>query len=232
MAANQKIGLDREKAYQEIRDLVLRGALDPNEISERKLSQRLGIGRTPIREALRLLTAEGLLHVVPMQGTFVQTMSFEDLREIYEMRIALEGTAAFFAAARGVTPSMAECAKELRLLQAQEIQDYDHSQQLGWRFHDELFIACGNSRLTAAYGTLRAQSGLALQKLRSYGVRRYSESIQEHLSIFEAVEKGNPSLAKDAMLAHLSNAFHARVQVLGLPLMPPTEPSKLVADLS
>jgi DNA-binding GntR family transcriptional regulator len=228
MAAGQKTGLDRERAYHEIRALVLDGALDSNEaISERKLSERFGIGRTPVREALHLLTAEGLLHVVPMQGTFVRSMSFDDLREIYEMRIALEGMAAFLAAVHGATADMIECARKLRLLHGQEAHDEDLSQQLGWRFHDELFIASRNSRLIAAYDALRAQSGLALRKLRSYGVRRAPHSTAEHLAIFDAVESGNPSLARERMLAHLSNAFQARIQVLGFPLMPTEEASKL-----
>jgi len=219
MSTESEPALDREKAYRAIRALVVDGELGTSEtISERKLSERFGIGRTPVREALRRLTEEGLLHVVPMQGTFVRTMSFDDLREIHEMRIALEGMAAFLAAAHGVTPEMAECAAGLRKLRDKTDPDHELSQSLGWRFHDALFVASRNGRLMAVYDALRAQSGLALRKLRNYDRLRSRQTVDEHLEIFDAVEKGDSALAQERMRTHLARAFQARLQALGRPL--------------
>jgi len=91
--------LDRDRAYALLRDLVISGEFAPDEpLSERSLSSRLALGRTPIREALKALARDGLLTIHPMRGTFLRQMSFDDLREIHELRLALEGMAAYLAA--------------------------------------------------------------------------------------------------------------------------------------
>ncbi|MFX6230515.1 GntR family transcriptional regulator, partial [Acinetobacter baumannii] len=85
-----------------IRDLVVSGEVAADvALSERTLAETLGLGRTPVREALTALAKDGLLTIHPMRGTFVRQLSFDDLREIHEMRLGLEGLAAFLAASRG-----------------------------------------------------------------------------------------------------------------------------------
>src|SRR6266700_7038399 len=103
--------LDRDRAYTLLRDLVISGSFAPDEpLSERSLSNRLAFGRTPVREALMALAKDGLLTIHPMRGTFVRQLSFDDLREIHEIRLALEGMAAYLAAVRGPTEALLGCA--------------------------------------------------------------------------------------------------------------------------
>ncbi|RAI45548.1 GntR family transcriptional regulator [Rhodoplanes roseus] len=208
--------LRRDDAYARIRDLVVSRAIDPDEpLSERSLAEALGLGRTPVREALRALTQDGLLVVHPMRGTFVRRLSFDDLREIHEMRLALEGLAAFLAATRGSTPDLDDCVAQLRPLVAAETIDVDAAQQVGWAFHDALFRAAENGRLTAAYEALRAQSGLALQTMRRYSPDRTRQAVREHLDIHAAIAARDPEAAQQRMWRHLASAFDARLQALG-----------------
>src|SRR6266702_1310192 len=159
--------LDRDRAYTLLRDLVISGSFAPDEpLSERSLSSRLALGRTPIREALKALAKDGLLTIHPMRGTFVRQMSFDDLREIHELRLALEGMAAYLAAAHGPTEPLRHCAEELRRIQQSATLDVEDAQHVGWAFHDEMFRAIGNGRLAQAYDNLRAQSGAGRIALR------------------------------------------------------------------
>lgn len=212
----QLSSLRRDDAYARIRELVVSRAIDPNEpLSERGLAETLGIGRTPVREALKALTRDGLLVVHPMRGTFVRQLSFDDLREIHEMRLALEGLAAFLAASRGPTAELDDCAVQLRALDGREDLDVEQAQQVGWAFHDALFRAADNGRLSSTYDALRAQSGLALQKMRHYSLARTRQVVREHLDIHAAVAARDPELAQQRMWRHLSAAFEARLQALG-----------------
>ena len=208
--------LQRDDAYLRIRDLVTSGALPPDEpLSERGLSDLLALGRTPVREALKALAKDGLLTIHPMRGTFVRQLSFDDLREIHELRLALEGMAAYLAAARGPTEALVDCAANLRRLQGSATIDVDEAQQIGWTFHDALFRATGNGRLAQTYDNLRAQSGLALQKMGRYSPERTRQAVDEHLEIFAAIEAGDPEGAQQRIWRHLSQAFESRLKMLG-----------------
>ena len=208
--------LDRDRAYALLRDLVISGEFSADEpLSERSLSTRLAFGRTPVREALMALARDGLLTVHPMRGTFVRQMSFDDLREIHEMRLALEGMAAYLAATRGPTEALRNCAAELKRIQALTAIDVEEAQQIGWAFHDELFRATANARLAQAYDNLRAQSGLALQKMPQYSPDRTRQAVNEHLGIYAAIETRNSDAAQQRMWRHLSSAFEARLKALG-----------------
>lgn len=212
---NQQPTLDRDQAYARIRDLIVSGALDNDQpLSERGLAENLGLGRTPVREALKTLARDGLLQIVPMRGTFVRQLSLADLREIYQIRLALEGMAASLAAEHGPTDALRACAARLRALKRAAQPDVDRAQQAGWTFHDEIFRAAGNRRLAAIYETLRVQNGLALQKIRRYEPDRARQAVAEHLEIFEAIEARNPAEAQRRMWAHLAQALEARLRIL------------------
>lgn len=207
--------LGRDTAYTRIRELIVSGALPPGApVSERGLSENLGIGRTPVREAVKALAREGLLEIVPMRGTFVRQLSVDDLREIHETRLALEGMAAYLAAERGVTDELRRCAAELEALAHAEPLDVDVAQRVGWAFHEAMFRATGNRRLLVLYGDLRAQNGLALQKIEHYDVQRTHDAVREHLRIFKAIEAGDASGAQREVWAHLTQAMQARLSVL------------------
>jgi DNA-binding GntR family transcriptional regulator len=213
--------LDRETTYEALRTLLLSGEVAPGEaLSERALSERFGVSRTPVREAIRTLANDGLLDIVPMRGTFVKQLSMSDLREIHEARLALEGMAAWLAAQRGVTPALQECAERLRAMAAPQAQiNVDAAQQIGWQFHEAMFGAANNARLLDMYRGLRVQNGLALQRIPHYDAKRTREAIREHLAIFDAIVAGRPDDAQRTVWEHLNHALQVRLKTL-VPLSP------------
>ncbi|VVE30466.1 GntR family transcriptional regulator [Pandoraea anhela] len=215
-----------DSAYNAIRNLIVSGEIRAGEaLSERALSERFGISRTPVREAIRALANDGLLEIVPMRGTFVRQLSVRDLSEIHEVRLALEGMAAWLAAQKGVTPALDEVAARLRALDAQGDEgierDVDITQRVGWQFHEAMFAAADNVRLTETYHALRTQNGLALQRIPHYDAERTRTAVREHLAIFEAIAAGRPEEAQRRVWDHLTHAMQARLQALVPPAVPP-----------
>ncbi|MBJ3778521.1 GntR family transcriptional regulator [Acuticoccus mangrovi] len=203
------------KAYEELRALILAGGLAPDEpISERGLSERLGLGRTPVREALKALNRDGLVMIIPGRGTFLRTLSLHQLRELYEVRMGIEGIAAYLAAQRGPSPALAAFKPQFEDLLAnagnvplRTIQD------TGTEFHNELVAAAHNDRLLAFHETLRDQIELTMRLTRDHDHSRIHATIGEHFAILVAVLDRDPAAAQQAVYDHLSNAISAGVQI-------------------
>jgi len=110
------ITFQRDSAYEKLLSLIVDGQLLPDQpISERQIAAELKIGRTPVREAMRALAQDGLLEIVPARGTFVRSISDNQLRELYEVRQALEGQAAELAARNGATQKLLEFVGKLNV---------------------------------------------------------------------------------------------------------------------
>lgn len=205
---------ERERAYKRLVERILSGRLDPDTpLSERRLADELGIGRTPIREALRDLEHEGLVEVQPARGTFVRRLSLGDLHEIYEVRQALESMAAFLAAKRGPTPALLEIEKAFRKYakstKGRNALDVD---DLGAEFHLELFRAAANQTLQSMFERMRNRFQL------EFGLPRYAETnldrtIGEHLDILDAVKRGDAPAAQQLMSEHLANGLKMRMEI-------------------
>jgi DNA-binding GntR family transcriptional regulator len=205
---------DRDQAYARIQEMIDDGTLVPEQpLSERGLAETLGLGRTPVREALRALARDRLLEVVPTRGTFVRTPTLDEMRETYEIRVALEGMAAYLAAERGPSPRLLACGERLRELLARAEKDVKVIQAVGWELHDEIFRCAGNRGLAEMHQTCRLRIGLALRLTRQYDHQRVHETIHEHLAVLEAIEAGEPEQAEQRMRQHLANALQARLRI-------------------
>ena len=91
----------RDIVFENIREAIMEGTLRPGErLMEIQLAEQLGVSRTPVREAIRKLELEGLVVMLPRKGAYVASISKKDLVEILELRVGLEGLAAFYAAER------------------------------------------------------------------------------------------------------------------------------------
>lgn len=212
---NQNSLMERDTAYAQLRELILTRRLAPGDaISERGLSEQLGLGRTPVREAVKTLAQEGLLEAIPARGTFVRQLTVQDLREIHEVRLGLEGIAAVLAAQRGASIELQASARALQALAAQADLEVLPTQQAGWRFHEAMFDATGNPRLVALYHQLRAQSGLALQQVEDYDPQRLRQALREHLDIYDAIAARDAERAQRCVWDHLTQALQGRLQLL------------------
>ncbi|MCL4767874.1 MAG: GntR family transcriptional regulator [Hyphomicrobiaceae bacterium] len=213
---------DREQAYARIKRLIAAGAILPDEaISERSLAVQLGLGRTPVREALKAFARDGLLEVVPMRGTFLRSPSIDDVREIYEVRLAVEGMAAYLVAQRGVTPELSAFRKRLSSFRGRRnVGSIAAMHRVGWDFHEAIVRATGNRRMLQTYETLRLPI-MALRSGRPVGSDQATKSLHEHLAILDAIESGDEALAQTRIMDHLASVLEARTRVPRVPIYVP-----------
>jgi DNA-binding GntR family transcriptional regulator len=204
-----------QQAYEQLRRLIIEGGIGVDELlSERGLSERLGFGRTPVREALKDLERDHLVSVIPGRGAMVKQLTFQEVREIYEVRLGIEGIACYLAAERGPTQPLLkfDAVFEQHLGDASftsaQIQD------AGWRFHDAVFEAARNRQLSRLYAGVRDQIGLTLRITRDhYDTARIRATIGEHLDILAAIKGRDPNLAQRVMYRHLANGLAARTRI-------------------
>jgi DNA-binding GntR family transcriptional regulator len=199
-----------DKAYHAIRGLIVSLELAPGAlIDERELIERLGIGRTPVREALRRLAQEQLVEVYPRRGMFVTPVDARALARLSEVRAVLEPEAARLAAGRATDADREELALLLSELDAggSELIDLDE------RIHRAVYRAAHNDLLES---TLEQYYVLAL-RIWSIGLDRaheLEEAVAAHRALLEAIHDGDGDRAAATMRAHVENFEQAMHRVL------------------
>ena len=199
-----------DKAYHEIRRLIVSLELAPGAvIDERELIERLEIGRTPVREALRRLSHEGLVEVYPRRGMFVTGVDVRELARLSEVREVLEPEAARLAAERATDADREELRALLAELEggASELMDLDE------RIHRAVYRAAHNDLLEA---TLEQYYVLAL-RIWSIALDRaheLEEAVEAHRALLEAIQAGDGDRAADTMRAHVQDFEQAMHRVL------------------
>jgi DNA-binding GntR family transcriptional regulator len=183
-------------------------------LSERQLAERLRVSRMPVREALRRLEHEGLLKIVPFRGAFVRQLTLAEVRDIYEVRQAVEGMAAFLAAKRGVTSKLSDFRVRLAGSQHQERADLRKVQRVGAAFHTAIIETSSNALLLSIVNSLRNQIALTLDMALEHDPNRVRETVAEHLGILDAIERGDASESRDRMVAHLAAGLDSRIRIL------------------
>lgn len=212
---SEALQLERNRAYGLLLDAILTGRLGAGEpLSERKLAENFGMGRTPIREALRDLARDGVLEVQPARGTLVRRPTMEDLRQIYEVRYGLEGMAAALAAERGATAELKACGEVFRdMLHAPDAYSPSQVYEFGAEFHLKIFRAARNRHLIEIYQPLRLRARVALALPRHYDHDRVRASVDEHIAILDAIEAGRAETARELICAHLERGLEARLRI-------------------
>ena len=171
------------------------------------------LGHMPVRSAIQRLVVEGLIEVIPRKGTYVTAPTKIDLREIFEVRLALESTAAYLAAVNGATEGLMAAADQLRRVVDHESTDLMTEQRIGWVFHREMFSAANNGRLYKSYRVLRAQRGLVLDDLRRDDATTVRRGTMEHLSIYASIRSKEAEAARWRMWNHILEGTDARIKL-------------------
>ena len=204
-----------DRAYYAIRELIVTLELAPGSIvSERELQERLGVGRTPVREALQRLENERLIEVYPRRGIFVSNVNVLDLAVLSEVRTVLEGFAARMAAERSTAEDReATSALIADLDELSAAADERRLIHLDQRIHRHVYRCTHNPFLEATLDgyyvlTLRIWF-LALDR-----VSRLGDAVQEHRELLEAIRDGDPERAEDAMRRHVAGFEEAIRRVL------------------
>jgi DNA-binding GntR family transcriptional regulator len=201
----------RQQAYAEIRQMIMAGDLRPGDkVVVRVLSELLRLSPTPIKAALAGLERDGFLIAVPHRGYFVPEVAVHDMREIYELREALDGVAALKAAglpdpAGFVRSVLKPLYEKQRSLVRQRDPSYS---EVDVEFHRAIWHASGNSRLTQVMdnlgGQVRFGSG---SSSRLPG--RTKDALMEHAAIMSAVAKGDRKLAEKLAREHVRRSAEA-----------------------
>lgn len=208
-----------DTVYASLRKAILSNTLSPGQrLNVPELAGRLGVSLTPVRNAIQLLAAEGLVDVRPRSGTFVARVSVEEVRETFEIRRALECLAVEKAAARGLTEAELErlggLLKKLELPVATE-EDRRRHELDNAEFHRTLIEAGRNARLAAQYGMLNAHIQIARIHAADTGWRARLEGERaEHQAIVEALATGDAPRAVAAMKAHIDRAGRSMIEAL------------------
>lgn len=193
-----------EAAAERLRTLIIEGELAPGtKLNERELSERLGVSRTPLREAFRMLAADGLLVQLPNRGAQVVAMSPADVRDAFEVMAALEGLAGELAAAR-ITDDEVD---GLRALQAEmdaahAAQDLPAYYRVNREIHDRLNAIAANPVLTNTYRTLNARLH-ALRFRSNLNPMKWNQAVAEHRSMIAALAARDGAALRDLLIRHL-----------------------------
>lgn len=214
-ASTTQHGHASEKAYQWIRQRILGKAWpDGAPLKESDLSQEIGVSRTPVREALRRLTLEGLVETVPNQGSRLQRWNDQDLNEIFGLRVLLESYAARLAAKKITADQLEEldalCDKMDRLVNKglPESEDRQELTMLNERFHNAVFSATHNGRLKALAAQI-ISFPLVYRTFEMYDSGGILRSMAHHRELVDAFTARDAVWAESVMRAHLSAGHHA-----------------------
>ncbi len=205
-------GPQGNSAYKRLLEEIREGTLLPGErLREVELSERLGVSRTPVREAIRQLEADGLVTHVPRQGATVRSLDYAEIMELYEMRAVLEGTAARLAA---------RAASEVELDELDVLTDRladagtgTDTARINRVFHATLLDAAKNRFLTKSMLSLQ-KALLILGPSQLLDGVRAEAAVAEHRRIMVALKARDGNAAETEMRAHIQAAQRMRIRAL------------------
>lgn len=205
------------RAYAELRRLVIDGELQPGDkMVVRVLAARLGLSATPVKSALAALSRDGLATAEPNRGYFVTVLDHRDVRELFELREALEPYAARLAATAGVD---ADAVRELRsMTQAQRdaaaADEFATYNELNQAFHRTLWQLSGNRRLCSGLDDVMGQMSLATT-FTSRAPGRLDRAIEEHAELVNLHESGDADRLAERTARHVRESYAAYLAMVG-----------------
>ncbi|MDO4295734.1 MAG: GntR family transcriptional regulator [bacterium] len=196
----------RDVVFNTLRQAILRGELKPGErLMEIQLAERLGVSRTPIREAIRKLELEGLVLMIPRKGAEVAQISEKHLRDVLEVRRSLEELAVELACQR-IRPEQIHALEEahLKFIEAVKGKDMMKMAEADEGFHDVIYEGTENQRLMQLLNNIREQMyRYRLEYIKDERMRQIV--IHEHEQILAALRVHHVKEARDAIREHIEN---------------------------
>lgn len=205
----------RDVVFNTLREAILKGELQPGErLMELQLASKLGVSRTPIREAIRMLEQEGLAVTMPRKGAEVARMTLKDMEDVLEVREALDELAAQIACTK-ITEEQLVNLKNVKdeFEECLTTNDVKKIAQADVKFHDIIYEATDNSKLVSLLNNLREQIyRYRVEYLKN--PQNYSSLIREHNEIVDSLVERNKEKVTKAMHAHISNQANAMKAVI------------------
>ena len=205
----------RDVVFNTLREAILTGQLKPGErLMEISLANRLGVSRTPVREAIRKLELEGLVIMIPRKGAQVAKITEKSLRDVIEIRCVLEEFAASLACER-ITEEGKEKLKEAhrQFVEAAQTNDIIDIVEKDEQFHDAIFQATCNDRLITIINNLREQFyRYRMEYVKD--IEQHSVLVTEHEQLLHAIFNQDSETAKQIMRTHLKNQQEGVIQAI------------------
>jgi len=204
-----------EAAAERLRTLIIEGTLQPGaRLNERELSEQLGVSRTPLREAFRMLAADGLLVQLPNRGAQVVALSREDVRHAFEVMASLEGLAGELAAQHVTENDLTE----LRTLQsdmeeAHRRHDLPSYYRINRAIHDRINAIAANPVLAQTYRTLNARLH-ALRFRSNLNRGKWDQAVAEHRSMITALAARDGAALRELLVRHLRAKLQAVLETM------------------
>ena len=196
----------RDVVFNTLRQAILKGELKPGErLMEIQLAQRLGVSRTPVREAIRKLELEGLVVMVPRKGAEVAKITVKDLEDVLEVRAALEELAAKMACEHITDEQLQELKRAAAdFKKVLDTDDLTACVQADIKFHEIIYNATDNARLLQILNNLREQMyRYRMEYLKDKSMHK--TLLEEHDAIRRALKKRDKDKVAQAICVHIEN---------------------------
>ncbi|OIQ38330.1 MAG: GntR family transcriptional regulator [Roseobacter sp. MedPE-SWde] len=213
---SEKPPSNSQRAYQALRDMIFSGELAPgSDHLESEMATRLGVSRTPVREAALMLESQGLLELRPRKGVRILPVSPDDMAEIYDVLTELECLAARNAAEKRLTDkslqTLTNAIESMEL--AVSAGDLEQWAQSDDAFHRELVRLGGNSRVTAIFEMMNDQVRRA-RAVTLFMRDMPVQSNEDHRQVYEAIKAGDAKRAGEVHRSHRQNAKQMMLDLL------------------
>lgn len=223
-------GSIRIQAYEHMRRMILSGELAPESIvSEGAIAEKLGSSRTPVREAIGQMVAEGLVEQTPNRGTTVVRFTRQDIVELYELREALEAYAARKAASfrphpaeleqwKNATDGILALKDELERSGEQTLnpEQMQRFVAIDFAFHTMLMHLAGNGRIVKVVNDSRLLIRIFTMDREAYSAKQLVDLHREHQKIIQAIAGGTPDAAAKIISRHIQNSRQERLAAFEL----------------
>jgi DNA-binding GntR family transcriptional regulator len=197
----------RTRVFKHLEEHIINGKIMPGEsLIETKISEELGVSRTPVREAIRQLELEGLVKSFPNKGSVVLGVSTQDIEDIYSIRMLIEGLAAKWAAEKITSDEIDKLKDSVELSEFYNGKNnMDPLEGLDSKFHEIIYEACKSKPLKHMLATFHHY----IQNARAVSLSapgRARNAILEHRAILQAIQDHDSSGAEQLMYEHINNA--------------------------
>ncbi|MER6679674.1 GntR family transcriptional regulator [Streptomyces olivaceoviridis] len=210
-AKTEPLGAVRERVLASLREDIIAGRLGPGDrLVERELAERFGVSRVPVREAIRALVAEGFVLFESARRTVVRRLTPADVRELFELREALEVYAAGLAASRATPEALAELRDLLdQAARATKEDDAEAITDINTRFHDRVLAMAGNSLLISVMEPVDGRLRWLTRRNEEW-----PQLLTEHRELYDAIASGDPDRARAHALGHVRANYRSTVRHL------------------
>jgi DNA-binding GntR family transcriptional regulator len=206
---------ERDSLHHEVltrlRDFIVEGHLMAGErVPERQLCERFAVSRTPLREALKVLAAEGLVELLPNRGARIRTFSAADIRDFFEILAALESAAGRLACGR-------ISDMEIAAIERLHFEMYGHYMRrelpeyfrLNQAIHERIMAAAGNEALQNVYRSFTSRMRQQRYSANTLERERWDQAMREHESMIDALRRRDARDLGDILFNHLINKWQA-----------------------